>query len=47
MGKNVIFGSSRVMLPSNRALHITYVGWIISLTLGVVIVTMSLTPLIG
>ena len=46
-GKDVIFGSSWVMLPSNRALCITYVGWVISLTLGDVLFTMSLSPLIG
>ena len=46
-GKDVIFGSSRVMLPSNKALYITYVGWVNSLTLGVVLISLSLSPLIG
>ena len=38
MGNDIIFGSRRVMLPSNRALYITSVGWVYSLTLGVVLV---------
>ena len=45
MRKYVIFGSSRVVSPLNKALYITYVGWVISLTLGVVLVTLSLSPL--
>ena len=45
MRKDVIFGSSQVMSPSNRALCITSIGWVISLTLGVVLVTLSLSPL--
>ena len=32
------------MSPSNRALYITSVGWVISLNLGVVLVTLSLSP---
>ena len=44
MGKDVIFGSSRFMSPSNRALYITSVGWVISLTLGVVLITPILSP---
>ena len=47
MGNDIIFGSSRVVLPSNRALYITSVGWVISLTLGVVLVTLILSPPIG
>ena len=35
------------MPPSNRALYITSVGWVISLTLGVVLVTLSLSPPTG
>ena len=45
--KDVIFGSSRVMSPSNRALYITSVGWVISLTLGVVLFTLILSPPTG
>ena len=41
------FGSCRIVSPSNRALYITSIGWIISLTLGVVLVTLSLSPLTG
>ena len=44
MGKDVIFCSNRVMSPSNIALYITSIGWVISLTLGVVLVTMILSP---
>ena len=47
MGKGVIFGNSRVMSPSNRSLYITSVGWVISLTFGSVLVTLSLSPRIG
>ena len=43
MGKYVIFGNSRVMSPLNIALYITSIGWVISLTLGVVLVTLSLS----
>ena len=32
------------MSPSNIALYITSIGWVIILNLGVVIVTMSLSP---
>ena len=35
------------MSPSNKALYITFVGWIVSLTLGAVLVTLSLSPLTG
>ena len=47
MGKDVIFGSYRVVSPSNRALYITFIGWVISLNLGVVLITLSLSPLAG
>ena len=43
MGNDITFGNCRVVSPSNRALYITSVGWVISLNLGV----MSLSPLIG
>ena len=46
-GKDVIFGSSRVVLPSNIALYITSVGWVSSLTLGAVLVSLSLPPPTG
>ena len=46
-GKDVIFGSSRVVLPLNRALYITSIGWVKSLNLGVVLVSLSLSPLTG
>ena len=39
--KDVIFGSSRVVSPSNRALYITSIGWVISLNSIVVLVTQS------
>ena len=32
------------MSPSNRALYITSVAWVISLNLGAVLVTLSLSP---
>ena len=35
------------MSPSNRALYITLVGWVISLTLEVVLVTLILSPPTG
>ena len=35
------------MFPSNRALYITPVSWVIRLTLGVVLVTLSLSPPTG
>ena len=47
MGKDVILGSSRVLSPSNRALHITSIGWDFSLTLGSILVNLSLSPLTG
>ena len=46
-GKDVIFGSSRVMSPSNRALYIISVGWVSSLTLGDVLVSLILFPPTG
>ena len=45
--KDVIFGSSRVMSPSNRALYITSIGWVNSLTLRAILVYLSLSPLVG
>ena len=47
MGKDVIFGGSRVMSPLYRAMYITSIGWVISFNLGVVLITLSLCPLIG
>ena len=47
MGNYVIFGSSRVASPLNRALYITSFGWVISLNLGAVLVTLSLFPPTG
>ena len=47
MRKYVIFGSSWVVSPSNRALYITSIGWVISLILGVVLITLSLFPPTG
>ena len=35
------------MLPSNRALYITSIGWVYSLTLGAVLIYLSLSPPIG
>ena len=35
------------MSPSNRALDITFVGHVICMTLGVVLITLSLSPLIS
>ena len=37
-GKDVIFGSSRVVSPSNRAPYITFVGWVSSLNFGTVLI---------
>ena len=36
-GKDVIFSNNRVMSPLNKALYITSIGWVYSLTLGVVL----------
>ena len=47
MGNDIIFGSCRFMSPSNRALYITSIGWVVSLTLGVVLVTLILSPSTG
>ena len=38
------FGSYRVMSPSNKALYITSISLVVSLTLGAMIVTLSLSP---
>ena len=35
------------MSPLNRALYIKSTGWVINLTLGAVLVTLSLSPLTG
>ena len=45
--KYVIFGNIRVMSPSNGALYITSIGWVNSLNLGVVLVSLSLSPPTG
>ena len=45
MRNDIIFGSCRVVLPSNRALYITSIAWVVSLNLGVVLITLSLSPL--
>ena len=45
--KDVIFGSIRVVSPSNKVLYITSVGWVCCLTLGVVLVSLSLPPSTG
>ena len=47
MRKDVIFGSSRVMSPSNRALYITSIGLVIILNLGAILITLSLSRLTG
>ena len=44
MGNDIICGIYRVVLPSNRALYITFIGWVVSLTLGAVLVTLILSP---
>ena len=41
------FGSCRVVLPSNRALYITFIGCVVSLNLGVVLITLSLSSHTG
>ena len=46
-GKYVIFGGSRVMSLSNRELYITSIGWVSSLTLGAILISMSLPPPTG
>ena len=46
-GKDVIFVSSRVVSPSNKALYITFVGWVNTLTLGAVLISLSLSPPTG
>ena len=32
------------MSPSNKALYITSIGWVVSLILGAILVTLSLSP---
>ena len=41
MGNDITFGSCRVVFPSNKAAYITSIGWFISMTLGLVIITLS------
>ena len=45
--KDVIFGSSRVVSPLNRALYITPLGCVNSLTLGAILVSLILSPPTG
>ena len=45
--KDVIFGRIRVMSPSNIALYITSIGWVNSLNLGAILVSLSLPPPTG
>ena len=40
MGNDIIFGSCRVMSPSNKSLYITSIGWVVSMNLGDVLVTL-------
>ena len=47
MRNDIVFGSCQVMSPLNRALYITSIGWVVSLNLGVVLVTLSFSPLTG
>ena len=47
MGNDIIFDSCRVISPLNRALYITSIGWVVSLNLGDVLVTLILSPLTG
>ena len=41
MENDIIFGSCRVVSPSSRALYITSIGWVVSMNLGVVVITLS------
>ena len=45
--KDVIFGNCRVMSPLNRALYVTSVGWVYSLTLGAILIYLSLSTPTG
>ena len=47
MGNDIIFSSIRVMAASNGALYITSIGWVVSMTLGVVLITLSFSPPTG
>ena len=47
MRNDIIFGSHRVVSPSNRAMYITSIGWVYSLNLGAVLVYLSLSPPTG
>ena len=40
MRNDITFGSFRVVFPSNIALYITSISWVISMNLGVVLVTL-------
>ena len=44
MGNDIIFGSSWVVSPSNRELYITSIVWVVSMALGVVLVTLHFSP---
>ena len=44
MGNDIIFGSCRVMSPSNKSLYITSIGWVVSVTLGAILITLSFSP---
>ena len=46
-GKMLSFGSCQVMSPLNRAMYITSIGWVYSLTLGAILVYLSLSPPTG
>ena len=41
MGNDITFGSCRFMPPLNRAMYITSIGWVISMTIGGVLFTLS------
>ena len=47
MQNDIIFGSCQVMSPSNRELYITSIGWVVSMTLGDVLVTLIFSTPIG
>ena len=40
-GNDITFGSCQVVSPSNRALYIPSIGWVISMSLGYVLITLS------
>ena len=47
MGKDITFGRCLFVSPSNIALYITSIGWVYSLSLGVVVIYLSLSPPTG